>query len=116
MIDFQLVNFILLTKSLLSAGYKFQRFNEFISNPENPVIIFRHDVDKAPVKSLRFAQIENELGIKSGETTENLMFSLDSVACLGCCAISPVCVVNGQIHGDLTLKKVKTIYLKPYKK
>ena len=53
--------------------------------------------------------VENELGIKSGETTNDKMFSIESVACLGCCAISPVCVINGQIHGDLTLKKLRKI-------
>ena len=51
--------------------------------------------------------LENELGIRSGETTEDKMFSIESVACLGCCAISPVCVINGQIYGDLTIKKLK---------
>ncbi len=59
--------------------------------------------------------LENELGIKSGETTDDLLFSIDSVACLGCCAISPVCVINGQIYGDLTFKKFRKI-LKNLKK
>ena len=49
--------------------------------------------------------LENELGVKSGETTDDQLFSIESVACLGCCAISPVCVINGQIYGDLTFKK-----------
>lgn len=60
--------------------------------------------------------IENKLGIKSGETTEDLIFSIESVACLGCCAISPVCVINGQIHGDLTLKKMNNILQKLMRK
>ncbi|NVM31341.1 MAG: NAD(P)H-dependent oxidoreductase subunit E [Candidatus Helarchaeota archaeon] len=53
--------------------------------------------------------LEIFLGIKSGETTKDEMFSLESVACLGCCAISPVCIVNDKIHGNLTLKKLKKI-------
>jgi NADH:ubiquinone oxidoreductase subunit E len=56
--------------------------------------------------------LENELGIKSGETTSDQMFSIESVACLGCCAISPVCVINGQIHGNLTLKRLRKIIKK----
>lgn len=56
--------------------------------------------------------IENELGIKNGETTEDLLFSLETVACLGCCAISPVCVINEEIYGHLNLNKVKTILRK----
>jgi iron-hydrogenase subunit gamma len=53
--------------------------------------------------------IESELGIKSGEMTEDHLFSIESVACLGCCAISPVCVINGEIYGDLTIRKLKKI-------
>ncbi len=53
--------------------------------------------------------VENELGIRAGKTTDDLLFSIESVACLGCCAISPVCVINGQIYGDLTIKKLKRI-------
>ena len=60
--------------------------------------------------------IENKIGIKSGETTDDLLFSIESVACLGCCAISPVCVINGQIYGDLTLKKISNILQKLVKR
>jgi len=60
--------------------------------------------------------IENKIGIKSGETTDDLLFSIESVACLGCCAISPVCVINGQIYGDLTLKKISNILQKLMKR
>jgi NADH-quinone oxidoreductase subunit E len=53
--------------------------------------------------------LENTFGIKSGETTEDEVFSLESVACLGCCAISPVCIINDKIYGNLTMKKLKRI-------
>lgn len=53
--------------------------------------------------------LENHFGIKSGETTSDEMFSLESVACLGCCAISPVCIINDQLYGNLTLKRVKKL-------
>lgn len=53
--------------------------------------------------------IENKLKIKSGEITEDGLFSLESVACLGCCAISPVCIINDKIFGDLTIKKIRKI-------
>jgi NADH-quinone oxidoreductase subunit E len=53
--------------------------------------------------------IENTLQIKSGEITEDGFFSLESVACLGCCAISPVCIINNKIYGNLTIKKIRKI-------
>lgn len=52
---------------------------------------------------------ENYLEISPGETTKNKLFSLDVVACLGCCAISPVCIINGKIHGDLSVNKLKKL-------
>ena len=62
--------------------------------------------------TLLLSWLENDLGIKSGETREDHEFSLESVACLGCCAISPVCVINGKIYGELTTKKLRKILKK----
>jgi len=53
--------------------------------------------------------LEKILGINSGETTKDKIFSLESVACLGCCAISPVCIINGKIHGHLTTNKLRLL-------
>ena len=53
--------------------------------------------------------IEHFLGIKVDETTGDKLFSLESVACLGCCAISPVCLINGNVFGNLSVKKIKNI-------
>ncbi len=47
-------------------------------------------------------KIERELGIKRGETSEDLKFSLDEVRCLGCCGLAPVMMVGKEIHGKLT--------------
>ncbi len=45
--------------------------------------------------------VEDLTGIKPGETDLDLKFSLETVNCLGCCALGPVMDVNGQIHGNL---------------
>jgi NADH-quinone oxidoreductase subunit E len=52
---------------------------------------------------------ERELNIKQGETTSDGLFSLERVACLGCCALSPVIVVDKDIYGKLTPVKVKKV-------
>jgi iron-hydrogenase subunit gamma len=49
--------------------------------------------------------LKTELGIGPGETTEDLMFSLETVNCLGCCAIGPVVVVNGNVHPNMNINK-----------
>ncbi len=53
--------------------------------------------------------ITEELGIKDGETTEEKVFTLNNVACLGCCSLSPVMMVNGETYGSLTPQKTKDI-------
>jgi len=52
---------------------------------------------------------ETKLGIKEGEVTENRLYSLDRVACVGCCAIAPVTLVGEEIHGSMMPTKVDGI-------
>jgi NADH-quinone oxidoreductase subunit E len=49
------------------------------------------------------------LGIEPGESTEDGEFSLERVACLGCCALAPVMVVDGEVYGHLTVPKIEKI-------
>lgn len=42
------------------------------------------------------------LGIGNGETTPDGLFTLEHVACLGCCSLAPVIMINGEAHGNLT--------------
>lgn len=53
--------------------------------------------------------IQDELGIDDGETTEDGLFSLKCVACLGCCSLSPVMMINDNTYGSLTPEKTKQI-------
>ncbi len=54
---------------------------------------------------------ERKLDIKSGETTSDREFSLDSVACVGCCALAPVAVIDEEIKGHMMPSKVEGIIL-----
>lgn len=53
--------------------------------------------------------IKDELHINDGETTEDGLFSLKCVACLGCCSLSPVMMINDNTYGSLTPDKTKQI-------
>jgi NADH-quinone oxidoreductase subunit E len=55
------------------------------------------------------ATIKEELGIADGDTTADMLFSLKEVACLGCCSLSPVMMVNDTTYGSLTPQKVREI-------
>jgi len=50
---------------------------------------------------------ENYLGLGDGETREDLMFSFETVACLGACALSPVVVADGMYSGKVTPERVE---------
>lgn len=51
--------------------------------------------------------IERELGISYSETTADGMFSLERVACLGCCALAPVIVIDEDIYGEMNTSKLR---------
>ena len=53
--------------------------------------------------------LSEELGIKSGETTSDGLFTLNSAACLGCCSLAPVMMINDQVYGELTPQKARQI-------
>ncbi len=53
--------------------------------------------------------IKDEIGISDGETTEDGLFTLKNVACLGCCSLSPVMMINDETYGRLTPEKAKEI-------
>ncbi len=58
-------------------------------------------------------KIERTLGITDGDTTEDREFTLESVNCLGACALGPVMVVDGEYFGQMTPAKVDSV-LKEY--
>jgi NADH-quinone oxidoreductase subunit E len=60
-------------------------------------------------------QLEDHLRIKAGETTEDLKFTLEVVACVGACAMAPVVAVNDKYHGSVTVASCKKL-VKPSKK
>ena len=53
--------------------------------------------------------ITNELGIKNGETTADGLFTIKNVACLGCCSLSPVMMINEETFGSLTPDKAISV-------
>ena len=54
-------------------------------------------------------EVEKRLGIKPGETAPDLSNSLETIACFGSCALAPVMVVNKDVYGRMTVKKVAQV-------
>ena len=54
-------------------------------------------------------EFEKQLGIESGGTTDDRLFSLGSIRCMGACALAPVVRVNDDVYRQVSPKKVKAI-------
>ena len=52
------------------------------------------------------AEVEKQLGIKAGETTSDLQYSLETVGCVGTCGVAPCLTANNQVQAQMTPKKV----------
>lgn len=57
-------------------------------------------------------EVESVLGIKEGETTLDLEYTLQTVACIGCCSLAPCMMIDGEVQASLTPKKVQEIFKK----
>jgi NADH-quinone oxidoreductase subunit E len=53
--------------------------------------------------------LENEFGIKAGETTDDLSMTLETVGCVGCCGLAPVATLNEEVVGDIGKKKLNSL-------
>ena len=62
--DFTIDTYLKLLRKFDEKSYHFQTFSDFLKTPQDKVVILRHDVDRLPENSLRFARIQSQLGIK----------------------------------------------------
>ena len=56
-------------------------------------------------------EMRSKLNINPGETTEDKLFSLETVNCLGACALGPIVVMDGEYHGQMTVAKVDKLIM-----
>ena len=59
-------------------------------------------------------RFEDVLGIKPGDTTNDLFFTLETVNCVGCCALGPVVIIDGKYHGHVSPVQVDSL-IKEYR-
>jgi len=55
--------------------------------------------------------IEKTISLKEGETSDDLEYTLETVACIGCCALAPCIRINREVSGEMTPKKAKELFL-----
>ena len=55
-------------------------------------------------------EVERRLGIKPGENTDDMEYTLETVACIGACALAPTMTVDKETHGQMTTRKVAEVF------
>lgn len=55
-------------------------------------------------------EIEKKLGIKAGETTPDMEYTLETVSCMGACVLAPAVTIDDEIHGQMTPQNVTEVF------
>jgi len=86
-------------------------YNAFSLNPKGKKVIRICVGTACHIRGSKLIQdqIESQLGIKAGETTEDMEYSIEVVACVGACAMAPVVTVNDKYYGSVKVTNVKKI-------
>ncbi|NNL41427.1 MAG: NADH-quinone oxidoreductase subunit NuoE [Desulfobacterales bacterium] len=84
----------------------------FIPPGKNPIKVCLGTACHVKGGDIILENFERKLEIKEGETTPDREFSIERVACVGCCAIAPVALVSETVHGDMAPSKVEGLILR----
>ena len=89
-------------------------YNQFRFNPpgKNPVKVCLGTACHVKGGDIILENFERKLEIHEGETTPDREFSVDRVACVGCCALAPVVVLKETVHGHMQPSKVEGLVLR----
>lgn len=96
---------------VLSLATFFKAFS-LVPKGKHPIHVCMGTACHVRGAQLVLEKLERELEIKSGETSEDLEFSLDEVRCVGCCGLAPVVMVGEDVHGKISQTKVPGIIRK----
>jgi len=89
-------------------------YNQFRLTPlgKNIIRVCRGTVCHVKNSANLLIALENELGIKAGQTTRDKVFTLETVACIGACSIAPVININEDYYGRTVIKEISKILAK----
>jgi len=88
-------------------------YNQFRFQPpgRNPVKVCLGTACHVRGGDIILENFERKLGIMEGQTTEDREFSIERVACVGCCALAPVALIHETVHGHMAPSKVEGLIL-----
>ncbi len=107
-----IANFLGLSASTVYAAATFYAQFKFKPTGKRMVKVCRGTACHVRGGARILREVERLLGIKPGETTPDLECSLETVACIGVCALAPVLVVGDRVYGLMNSKKVEQLFQK----
>ena len=84
----------------------------FVPPGKHPVKVCLGTACHVKAGDIILENFERKLEISEGETTEDREFSIERVACVGCCALAPVAIIGETIHGHMAPSKVEGLLLR----
>lgn len=105
----EVARFVRVPESQVYAVATFYAQFRFTPTGKNRVMVCRGTACHVRGAPRILQEIEKQLGIKEGETTPDLSHSLETVACIGACGLSPCVMINDKVEANLTPKKVAAL-------
>lgn len=89
-------------------------YNQFRFQPpgKHPIKVCLGTACHVRAGDIILENFERKLGISTGETTPDREFSIERVACVGCCALAPVAVIGKTVHGHMAPSKVEGLLMR----
>lgn len=103
----EVANFLGMSKNELYGVASFYAQFRFERQGEHTVRVCQGTACHVKGSHRILEEIEKELGIKPGETTPDYKFSLERVACVGCCALAPVMIIDKKMNAKTTITQAK---------
>ena len=106
----QVARFINLPESTVYGVATFYTQFKFVPTGRNVIKVCRGTACHVRGGAQILSNVEKQLGIKAGESTSDLEYCLETVACIGACALAPTMVINDTTYGQMTAKKCTEIF------
>ena len=105
----RVAKFLRLTDNMVYGVSTFYAQFSFTPTGRNKVTVCRGTACHVRGGSRILREIEKRLGIKPGETTEDMEYSLETVACIGACALAPTMKMGNETYGQMTTRKAAEV-------
>lgn len=105
----RVARFLCLTDNMVYGVSTFYAQFSFTPTGRNKITVCRGTACHVRGGARILREIEKRLGIKPGETTEDMEYSLETVACIGACALAPTMRIGSETYGQMTTKKVAEV-------